>query len=50
MSQLLLDGVGFGLSSFTNTGTLNALPKAIQLPGCNTFNRFIIYIIDISWV
>ena len=31
-------GDGSGISSLTSTGTLKALPKAKQLPGCNIFN------------
>ena len=45
MSQLLLDGDGLGISNLTNTGILNALPNAIQLPGCN-----ILSLLTISFV
>ena len=38
MSQLLDNGVGFGLSIFTITGILKAFPYIIQVPGCNVFS------------
>lgn len=39
ISQLLLDGAGCGISILTRTGTLNADPKATQVPGCKIRNR-----------
>ena len=35
---LLDDGRGLGISTYIDIGTLNALPKAIQLPGFKFFN------------
>ena len=43
MSQLLLNGSGFGISIFTITGNLKAFPNIIHVPGCNDFILFIVF-------
>ena len=40
ISVLLLDGAGFGISILIKVGSLKAVPKAIQVPGCNILILF----------